>query len=55
MGNALGGNVAVWIGPHATLALGSLFVLFSPLIFTVGIRGVLRPASKEEFTQVNTG
>jgi len=55
LGNALGGNVAVWIGPHATLALGSLFVLFSPLIFTVGIRGVLRPASKEEFTQVNTG
>ncbi|MDP1876544.1 MAG: MFS transporter [Actinomycetota bacterium] len=45
VGNAVGGNVAVWIGPQATLALGCFFVIFSPLIFTVGIRGVLKPAS----------
>lgn len=51
LGNAVGGNVAVWIGPKATLALGSLFVLFSPIIFTFGIRGVLRPASSAEFVK----
>jgi predicted MFS family arabinose efflux permease len=45
IGNAIGGNVAVWFNPHVTLALGSLVVLASPLIFTFGIRGVLRPAS----------
>ena len=53
VGNAIGGNVAVWIGPHATLALGSMFVIFSPIIFTIGIRGVLRPASTAEFVKVN--
>lgn len=51
LGNAVGGNVAVWIGSKATLALGSLFVLFSPIIFTFGIRGVLRPASTAEFVK----
>ena len=40
VGNAVGGIVAEWSGPHVTLALGSLFALFSPIIFTVGIRGV---------------
>jgi predicted MFS family arabinose efflux permease len=45
LGNAIGGNVAQWWGPQATLALACLFVIFSPIIFTIGIRGVLRPAS----------
>ena len=53
LGIAVGGNVAVWIGPKATLALGSLFVLFSPIIFTIGIRGVLRPASSATFVKAN--
>jgi predicted MFS family arabinose efflux permease len=45
LGNAIGGNVALWWGPQATLALACVFVIFSPIIFTIGIRGVLRPAS----------
>jgi predicted MFS family arabinose efflux permease len=45
IGTALGGNVAQWWGPHVTLALGCVFVIFSPIIFTIGIRGALRPAS----------
>ncbi len=45
IGNAIGGNVAQAYGPHVTLALASVFVIFSPIIFTIGIRGVLRPAS----------
>jgi predicted MFS family arabinose efflux permease len=45
IGNAIGGNVAQAYGAHVTLALGSLFVILSPVIFTIGIRGVLRPAS----------
>ena len=53
VGNALGGNVAVWFGPHVTLALASLCVIFSPLIFTIGIRGVLRPASSAEFVKAD--
>jgi predicted MFS family arabinose efflux permease len=46
IGTAVGGNVAQWWGPHVTLALGCVFVIFSPIIFTIGIRGVLRPASR---------
>ena len=45
IGNAIGGTIAQTWGPHVTLALGSVFVIFSPIIFTIGIRGVLRPAS----------
>lgn len=51
IGNALGGNVAVWFGPHVTLALGSICVILSPVIFTIGIRTVLRPASTAEFVR----
>jgi predicted MFS family arabinose efflux permease len=45
LGNAIGGNVAQWWGPQATLGLACVFVIFSPIIFTIGIRGVLKPAS----------
>jgi predicted MFS family arabinose efflux permease len=45
LGNAIGGNVAQWWGPQVTLGLACVFVIFSPIIFTIGIRGVLRPAS----------
>lgn len=44
-GNAIGGWVAEGIGPHVTLALGCLFAIFSPIIFTIGIRGPLRAAA----------
>ena len=46
IGNALGGMLAESVSPHLTLALGSLFALASPLIFTLGMRGVLKPATK---------
>lgn len=45
LGQALGGNIAVWFSPHVTLGLASIIVVASPIIFTIGIRGVLRPAS----------
>jgi predicted MFS family arabinose efflux permease len=45
LGNAVGGWIAEGISPHLTLALGSLFAIFSPIIFTIGIRTVLRPAA----------
>lgn len=51
IGDALGGNLAVWFGPHVTLALASLCVILSPLIFTIGIRTVLRPASAAVFVR----
>lgn len=58
IGQALGGNIAVWFGPHVTLGLASIIVIASPIIFTIGIRGVLRPASKaagqESWTAVAT-
>jgi hypothetical protein len=43
----------VWFGPHVTLGLASLCVIFSPLIFTFGIRGVLRPASSADFVKAD--
>jgi predicted MFS family arabinose efflux permease len=46
VGNAIGGSVAESVGAHATLALGSLFALASPVIFTIGMRGVLKPATR---------
>lgn len=46
IGNAVGGMVAESVNPHLTLALGSLFALASPVIFTLGMRGVLKPATK---------
>ena len=45
LGNAVGGWVAEGVSPHLTLALGSLFALASPIIFTIGIRTVLKPAA----------
>jgi predicted MFS family arabinose efflux permease len=46
LGNAVGGIVAESVSPHLTLALGSLFALASPVIFTIGMRGVLEPATR---------
>jgi len=46
VGNALGGTIAETVSPHLTLGLGSLFAIASPIIFTIGIRGVLKPAAK---------
>lgn len=46
LGNALGGVLAEGVSPHLTLALGSLFAIASPIIFTIGIRGVLKPVAK---------
>lgn len=45
IGNAIGASVAENVSPHATLALGVLFAVFSPIIFTIGMRGVLKEAS----------
>lgn len=45
-GNAVGGVLAESTSPHLTLALGSLFAIASPIIFTIGIRGVLKPAAQ---------
>jgi predicted MFS family arabinose efflux permease len=45
VGNAIGGIVAEWVGPQSTLALASLLAVASPLILTVGLRGVLKPAT----------
>ena len=44
LASALGGNVAEWVSPHFTLFLGSVSVFLSPIIFTIGMRTVLRPA-----------
>ena len=44
LANALGGNIAEWVSPQLTLFLGSVFVFLSPIIFTIGMRTVLRPA-----------
>ena len=46
LGNAVGGSLAESVSPHLTLALGSLFAIASPIIFTIGIRGVLKPATR---------
>lgn len=46
IGNAVGGVVGETVSPHLTLALGSLFAIASPVIFTIGIRGVLKPAAQ---------
>lgn len=46
LGNAVGGWIAESINPHLTLGLGTLFALASPVIFTIGMRGVLKPATK---------
>jgi predicted MFS family arabinose efflux permease len=46
LGNAIGGGLAESISPQLTLALGTLFAVFSPIIFTIGIRGVLEPATR---------
>ena len=41
---ALGGNIAEWVSPNLTLGLASLFACVSPLVLTLGMRRVLRPA-----------
>jgi predicted MFS family arabinose efflux permease len=46
LGNAVGGALAESVSPHLTLGLGTLFALASPVIFTIGMRGVLKPATK---------
>ena len=46
LGNAVGGWLAESVTPHLTLGLGTLFALASPVIFTIGMRGVLKPATK---------
>ena len=46
VGAALGGVIAESVNPHLTLALGSLFAIASPILFTIGMRGVLKPATK---------
>jgi predicted MFS family arabinose efflux permease len=46
LGNAVGGVIAESVSPHLTLALGSLFALASPILFTIGMRGVLKPATR---------
>jgi predicted MFS family arabinose efflux permease len=46
IGNAVGGIIAESVSPHLTLALGSLFAIASPILFTIGMRGVLKPATQ---------
>lgn len=46
VGNAFGGTIAETVSPHLTLGLGTLFAIASPIIFTFGIRGVLKPATR---------
>jgi predicted MFS family arabinose efflux permease len=46
VGNAVGGVIAESVSPHLTLALGSVFALASPILFTIGMRGVLKPATR---------
>lgn len=45
MSQALGGNIAEFASPHITLLLGSILVFLSPLIFSIGMRTVLRSAT----------
>lgn len=42
---AIGGNIAELSGPQTTLLLGSVIVFASPLIFSIGMRTVLRSAT----------
>lgn len=45
MAQAVGGNIAEAASPQLTLLLGSIVVFLSPLIFTIGMRTVLRSAA----------
>lgn len=45
LASALGANLAETISPQLTLALGSAFCILSPVVLSIGIRGVLRPAT----------
>jgi predicted MFS family arabinose efflux permease len=45
LGNALGGVVAQWVGPHVTLGLAAVMAIGSPIIFTFGMRRSLKPAT----------
>lgn len=44
LASALGGNIAEWVSPQLTLLLGSICVFASPVIFTLGMKTVLRDA-----------
>jgi predicted MFS family arabinose efflux permease len=44
LASALGGNIAEWVSPQLTLLLGSICVFASPVIFTFGMKTVLRDA-----------
>lgn len=46
LASALGGNIAEWHSPQLTLLLGSVCVFASPIIFTLGMRTVLKDAAK---------
>lgn len=46
LASALGGNIAEWFSPQVTLMLGSICVFASPVIFTIGMRTVLKEATK---------
>ena len=46
LASALGGNLAEWVSPQFTLFLGSVFVFLSPIVFTIGLRTVLRDATR---------
>lgn len=45
LAQAIGGNIAEWYGANVTLLLGSIIVFASPLVFSIGIRTVLRSAA----------
>ncbi len=45
IGNAVGGSVAQWVGPHVTLGLAAVMAIGSPIIFTLGMRRSLKPAT----------
>ena len=45
LAQAIGGNVSELVSPQLTLLLGSIIVFLSPIIFTIGMRTVLRSAA----------
>ena len=45
IGNAVGGSISQWVGPHATLGLAAVMAIGSPLVFTFGMRRSLKPAT----------
>lgn len=45
VGNAVGGSVAQWVGPHVTLGIAAALAVGSPLVFSYGMRRSLKPAT----------